>query len=190
MEEPPQRLAAGPHPLLSVRAGFRQRLITQMYFPGDPLFGQDPIFNSVRDPKARQRMISAFDLETTEPEWALAYRFDIVLRGRDATPMESTTRWRCLQPPLRLSVPSSTSPCPSPERSARSSPDDPDAVRIAGTVYDGAGEPVTDAMVEVWQANRCRPLRDPEDDRDDLPLEEGFTGFGRCRRAAMAATSS
>ncbi len=67
---------------------FATRLITQMYFPGDPLFGQDPIFNSVRDPEARQRMISAFDLETTEPEWALAYRFDIVLRGRDATPME------------------------------------------------------------------------------------------------------
>ena len=64
------------------------RLITQMYFPGDPLFWQDPIFNSVRDPEARQRMISTFDLETTEPEWALAYHFDIVLRGRDATPME------------------------------------------------------------------------------------------------------
>ena len=68
---------------------FRSRLITQMYFPGDPLFGQDPIFQSVRDEKARQRMISTFDLETTEPEWALGYRFDIVLEGRDATPMEN-----------------------------------------------------------------------------------------------------
>src|SRR5215203_3888384 len=67
---------------------FRSRLITQMYFPGDPLFGQDPIFQSVIDPKARERMISSFDLETTEPEWALAYRFDIVLEGRDATSME------------------------------------------------------------------------------------------------------
>lgn len=67
---------------------FRSRLITQMYFPGDPLFYQDPIFQSVRDPKAQQRMISSFDLETTVPEWALAYRFDIVLEGRDATPME------------------------------------------------------------------------------------------------------
>jgi protocatechuate 3,4-dioxygenase, beta subunit len=67
---------------------FRSRLITQMYFPGDPLFGQDPIFQSVRDPKARERLISSFDLATTEPEWALAYRFDIVLEGRDATPME------------------------------------------------------------------------------------------------------
>jgi protocatechuate 3,4-dioxygenase, beta subunit len=67
---------------------FRSRLITQMYFPGDPLFGQDPIFQSVRDPKAQQRMVSAFDLETTEPEWALGYKFDIVLEGRDATPMD------------------------------------------------------------------------------------------------------
>ena len=68
---------------------FVTRLVTQMYFPGDPLFDQDPIFQSVRDPKARQRLVSSFDLETTEPEWALGYHFDIVLRGRDATPMES-----------------------------------------------------------------------------------------------------
>ncbi|QUH03019.1 protocatechuate 3,4-dioxygenase subunit beta [Saccharopolyspora erythraea] len=67
---------------------FTQRLITQMYFPGDPLFGQDPIFNSVRDPKARERMISRFDLETTVPEWALGYRFDIVLRGTEASVFE------------------------------------------------------------------------------------------------------
>ena len=68
---------------------FATRLVTQMYFPGDPLFNQDPIFQSVRDPKARQRLVSSFNLETTEPEWALGYRFDIVLRGRDATPMEN-----------------------------------------------------------------------------------------------------
>jgi protocatechuate 3,4-dioxygenase beta subunit len=67
---------------------FAQRLITQMYFPGDPLFFQDPIFESVRDESARARMISSFDLSETVPEWALAYRFDIVLRGRDSTPME------------------------------------------------------------------------------------------------------
>lgn len=67
---------------------FPQRLVTQMYFPGDPLFFQDPIFNSVRDPAARERMVAAFDLDRTTPEWSLAYRFDIVLRGRDATPME------------------------------------------------------------------------------------------------------
>jgi protocatechuate 3,4-dioxygenase beta subunit len=67
---------------------FTQRLITQMYFPDDPLFWQDPIFNSVRDPKARQRMISSYDHARTAPEWALAFRFDLVLRGRDATPFE------------------------------------------------------------------------------------------------------
>jgi protocatechuate 3,4-dioxygenase beta subunit len=68
---------------------FATRLVTQMYFPGDPLFDQDPIFNSVRDPAARDRMVSAFDLERTVPDWALAYRFDIVLRGREATPFEA-----------------------------------------------------------------------------------------------------
>ena len=67
---------------------FVSRLVTQMYFPGDPLFEFDPIFNSVPDEKARMRMVSSFDLENTQPEWALCYRFDIVLRGRGATPME------------------------------------------------------------------------------------------------------
>jgi protocatechuate 3,4-dioxygenase beta subunit len=70
-------------------AAFVSRLVTQMYFPGDPLFGQDPIFNAVRDPAARERLVCAFDLDSTEPEWALAYRFDIVLRGPAATPMEA-----------------------------------------------------------------------------------------------------
>jgi protocatechuate 3,4-dioxygenase, beta subunit len=67
---------------------FATRLVTQMYFPGDPLFDQDPIFNSVRDPRDRERMICRWDLGTTVPEWALGYQFDIVLRGREATPME------------------------------------------------------------------------------------------------------
>ncbi len=67
---------------------FTQRLITQMYFPGDPLFAQDPIFNSVPDARARERMIATFDLGLTKPEWALGYRWDIVLRGRQATVFE------------------------------------------------------------------------------------------------------
>jgi protocatechuate 3,4-dioxygenase beta subunit len=69
---------------------FTQRLITQMYFPGDPLFFQDPIFNSVRDERARARMVSRYDHANTQPEWALAFEFDIVLRGRDATPFEES----------------------------------------------------------------------------------------------------
>jgi protocatechuate 3,4-dioxygenase, beta subunit len=79
--------AAHIHLSLFGRA-FAQRLVTQMYFPGDPLFFQDPIFHSVRDERARLSMISSFDLDATVPEWALAYRFDIVLRGREATPTE------------------------------------------------------------------------------------------------------
>jgi protocatechuate 3,4-dioxygenase, beta subunit len=64
---------------------FTQRLVTQMYFPGDPLFAYDPIFQSVRDPQARERLVCSFELDLTQPEWALGYRFDIVLRG---TPFE------------------------------------------------------------------------------------------------------
>ncbi len=67
---------------------FATRLVTQMFFPGDPLLPFDPIFNCTADEKARNRLISIFDWETTMPLHALGYRFDIVLRGRDATPME------------------------------------------------------------------------------------------------------
>jgi protocatechuate 3,4-dioxygenase, beta subunit len=66
---------------------FTQRLVTQMYFPGDPLFPYDPIFNSVRDPRSRELLIARFDLAATQPEWALAYEWDIVMR---ATPFEGT----------------------------------------------------------------------------------------------------
>jgi len=67
---------------------FATRLVTQMYFPGDPLFVRDPIFQSIPDEKARDRLIAKFDFDITKPEWALGFRFDIVLRGRGATPFE------------------------------------------------------------------------------------------------------
>ena len=67
---------------------FMQRLVTQMYFPGDPLLAYDPMYTSVPDEKARERLVSTFDWETTIPEIALGYCFDIVLNGRDATPLE------------------------------------------------------------------------------------------------------
>jgi protocatechuate 3,4-dioxygenase beta subunit len=66
---------------------FATRLITQMYFPGDPLLALDPIFNGIPDAKARERLIATFDIDLTEPDYALGYRFDVVLRGRSATPM-------------------------------------------------------------------------------------------------------
>jgi protocatechuate 3,4-dioxygenase beta subunit len=65
------------------------RLVTQMYFPGDPLLDYDPMYTCVADEKARKRLVSVFDWENTMPEYALAYRFDVVLRGREATPMEN-----------------------------------------------------------------------------------------------------
>lgn len=65
-----------------------QRLITQMYFPGDPLLGLDPIFNSLPSAKAQDRLVSSFDIGVTMPEWALGYRWDIVLRGPDSTPAQ------------------------------------------------------------------------------------------------------
>ena len=71
---------------------FATRLVTQMYFPGDPLLPFDPMYNCVPDEKARRRLISTFDLATTIPEIALGYRFDIVLRGPKETPMESRRR--------------------------------------------------------------------------------------------------
>jgi protocatechuate 3,4-dioxygenase beta subunit len=67
---------------------FATRLVTQMYFPGDPLLPFDPIYNCTADEQARQRLISVFDWESTVPEQAIGYQFDFILRGRDATPFE------------------------------------------------------------------------------------------------------
>ena len=70
-------------------SGFASRLITQMYFPGDPLLAIDPIYNSIPDPAARERLISRYDPELSQAEYALGYRFDIVLRGPKSTPLEN-----------------------------------------------------------------------------------------------------
>ncbi|MEA2985147.1 MAG: protocatechuate 3,4-dioxygenase, beta subunit [Alphaproteobacteria bacterium] len=67
---------------------FLSRLVTQMYFPNDPLIPYDPIYAAIPQ-ESRERLISSFDMAATVPNWALAYRFDIVLRGRQQTPTES-----------------------------------------------------------------------------------------------------
>jgi protocatechuate 3,4-dioxygenase beta subunit len=66
-------------------SGFTQRIITQMYFPGDPLFALDPIYNTIRDQKDRERLISTYDHDLTVPEFSMGYRWDIVVDGPDAT---------------------------------------------------------------------------------------------------------
>jgi protocatechuate 3,4-dioxygenase beta subunit len=67
---------------------FTQRMITQMYFPGDPLFALDPIYQAITDQAARDRLVATYDHELTTHEWATGYRWDVVLTGSHATPME------------------------------------------------------------------------------------------------------
>lgn len=69
-------------------AGLAQRLITQMYFSGDPTLPYDPIFNSIADAAVRNRLVSRFSMEKTIPSWAHCYQFDIVVAGRHVTPFE------------------------------------------------------------------------------------------------------
>ncbi|MFJ9409692.1 protocatechuate 3,4-dioxygenase subunit beta [Streptomyces sp. NPDC101393] len=69
-------------------SAFTQRLVTQMYFPGDPLFAYDPILASVTDPAARARLVAAYDHARSRPEWSLGYHWDVVLDGPSATWME------------------------------------------------------------------------------------------------------
>jgi protocatechuate 3,4-dioxygenase beta subunit len=71
---------------------FATRLVTQFFFPGDPLIPLDPILNSIPSKNARQRLVASYAHDVTEPEWALGYRFDIVLRGRQQTPFEKNGR--------------------------------------------------------------------------------------------------
>jgi protocatechuate 3,4-dioxygenase beta subunit len=71
---------------------FTQRLVTQMYFPGDPLFDLDPIYQSIVDPQARERLVATYDHDLTRHEWATGYRWDIVLTGSHRTPLASETQ--------------------------------------------------------------------------------------------------
>jgi protocatechuate 3,4-dioxygenase, beta subunit len=67
---------------------FLERMVTQMYFPNDPLLAFDPIYNSIPDVAAQARLVSHYDHSLTQPEWALGYRFEIVLAGALQTPFE------------------------------------------------------------------------------------------------------
>jgi protocatechuate 3,4-dioxygenase beta subunit len=71
---------------------FLTRLVTQMFFPSDPLIPLDPILSSVPSKSGRERLISSYAHDVTEPEWALGYRFDVVLRGRQQIPFEENGR--------------------------------------------------------------------------------------------------
>lgn len=154
---------------------FATRLVTQMYFPGDPLLAMDPIFNCTADEVARRRLIAAFDWETTIPETALGYHFDLILRGRDATPMEDAPR-----------VPTTTSQTVGPffqigfeplQRVDVGSAETPgERVTVEGRIVDGAGNGVPDACLEIWQADPNGRYPNPETREDG---GSDFDGFGR-----------
>ncbi len=79
-----------PHIHFSIfGVNFLQRLVTQMFFPGDPLLALDPIYNGIPDENARKRLISTYAHDVTQPVWALGYRFDIVLAGSRQIPFET-----------------------------------------------------------------------------------------------------
>lgn len=70
-------------------SAFTQRIVTQMYFPGDPLFALDPIYNTIRTQKDRDRLVGVYDHDLTVPEFSMGFRFDIVVDGPDATWFEN-----------------------------------------------------------------------------------------------------
>ena len=130
---------------------FTQRLVTQMYFPGYPLIAFDPIYRSIVDPRARRRLVATYDHDVTEHEWCTGYRWDIVLTGspphrwrrRSMTPADSRPDGRSvlrLRPRVRRRLRAGA------RRLTR-------RVRLHGRVLDGAGEPVPDALLELWQAD-------------------------------------
>jgi hypothetical protein len=86
--QPPQRLAAGAHPLLALRHRLHPAPGHPDVLPGDPLFALDPIYRSILDPRARERLVATYDHDLTEHEWCTGYRWDIVLSGSARTPTE------------------------------------------------------------------------------------------------------
>ena len=143
---------------------FLTRLITQMYFPGDPLLPHDPIFNSIPDERARERLIAGFSLDVTEPEWALGYH----LRHRAAwlaSHADGGVTWRAVTPFQTVGpffdfgLEFAGGDIVALRRRGR-----PRTSSSSGSVRDGAGDPVPDAVIEVWQANAAGRYRHPADD--------------------------
>ena len=148
-----------------------------MYFPGDPLLASDPIFNCTADESARGRLVSSFDWDTTMPGHALGFRFDIVMSGRDATPLEAgrglvATTSQTVGPFYSIGLDwllrsELASAAATGER-----------VSVRCRVIDGDGETVPDAVLELWQANAAGRYAHPEDTQAK-PLDPECKGFGR-----------
>ena len=156
---------------------FTQRLITQMYFPGDPLFALDPIYQAIVDPAARARLVATYDHDVTTHEWATGYRWDIVLTGIAPHPARRRTRMSLAPTPGQTVGPFFGYALPYDGDSELVPPTRPDAIRLHGRVYDGAGDPVPDALIELWQAapDGSVPRAPGSLHRDGYT----FTGWGR-----------
>ena len=173
---------------------FVSRLVTQMYFPGDPLFEFDPIFNSVTDEKARMRMVSSFD----HGEYPAGMGAVLPLRHRAARAQRHADGDQIVQEIAKKVerqgvTPSQTvGPFFAYGLTSNGKYDWNDAftnnlvtadtsgerIRVQGRVFDGDGQPVPDCMLEIWQADAQGRFSDPQDKRA-LP-NSSFKGFGRC----------
>nr|AIK66562.1 protocatechuate 34-dioxygenase alpha subunit [Arhodomonas sp. Seminole] len=163
---------------------FTTRLITQMYFQGDPLLPLCPIYNSVPDDEARQRLVAPLDMDAATPHDSLAYRFDIVLAGAQGdtvrqsrvrrTGMLKETASQTAGPYVHIGLDRREGLNVVAGDGAAG-----ERIRIEGVVYDGAGEPVRDALIEIWQANAHGKYDHPEDTQDK-PVDPAFSGWGRC----------
>jgi protocatechuate 3,4-dioxygenase alpha subunit len=151
-----------------------------MYFPGDPLMGQDPIFNCTADAEARGRLVSTFDWEATTPGYALGYRFDLVLGGRQATPLDPAAAGEGLVATTSQTVgPFFSIGLDWLDKGALAPPGIAGVrVRVVGQVLDGDGKPVPDAFLELWQADASGRYAHPADDRG-TPVDPAFRGCAR-----------
>ena len=159
----------------SSASAFTQRLITQMYFPGDPLFALDPIYQSIVDPAARERLVARLRPRRERarvgarlPLGRRAHRPEVDLDGTGGRrPCLTDPRLERARAPTavprrrrrRRSARSSATRCPTPAAPTCAPPWHADAIRVHGTVFDGAGDPVPDAIIEIWGADAAgRPI--------------------------------
>ena len=137
---------------------FTQRMITQMYFPGDPLFALDPIYQSITDPRARERLVATYDHDVTQHEWS--HRLPLGHRAHRQPPHADGGRHRGGRPLMTLApTPGQTVgpffgyALPFDGDTELVPPGTPGAIRLHGQVLDGAGQPVPDALLELWQVD-------------------------------------
>ncbi len=182
------------------------RLITQMYFEGDPLIKQCPIVKTINNDDAVRTLIAELDTHAAVPLDCLAYRFDLVLRGHRATLFENRTQG----PPderlfSRNRLADRRALCayrPRPDAAGfhifeknfgpqLATPDtEGERITIEGRVIDGSGTPVRDVLLELWQANAAGRYHHPDDRQQHKKIDPTFRGWGRAARTFPRASGA